>query len=111
MLFSGSDAVIFQFDIHDFTFQELRDNYYEYLRQIIALRKTLGEQYLIYVLAHKIDEIKSDRLESLKRTVQDGISAFVTDHFPEIPVSIHFTSLREPFLNPTYDIVRNIVIK
>ena len=110
-LFQGSDIVIFQFDITDLEFEELKQDYIDYLMQLLSIREQLGEEYEIVVFCHKIDLIKREELKEVKNKIKNIILNAITDQYGyHHGISIFFTSVKSFHADSTHNLLRKIVL-
>ncbi len=110
-LFQGSDIVIFQFDVTDFEYEELKQDYLNYLMQLMMIREQLEEDYEIIVFCHKIDLIKREDLKEIKNKIKNIILKAITDQFGyHTNTSIFFTSIKSFHADYTHNLLSKIVL-
>ena len=109
-LFRGSDAIIYQFDVSDLDDEERKGEYLDYLIQLIKIKHEVEEQYDIFILCHKIDLIKENKLESTKEEMINLITNTVMKEFgDDCGIIIRFTSLKPVFTEYTHELLERIV--
>lgn len=109
-LFSGSDAIIYQFDVSDLNVEERKKEYLDYLIQLIKIKKEVDEDFDIFILCHKIDLIKENKLETTKEDIINMIINKVMKEFgDDCGIIIRFTSLHANFTEYTHELLERII--
>jgi GTPase SAR1 family protein len=110
-LFIGADIVIFMFDVTQFNGSELlRLEFMNYLKEIIARREVLEENYEIHVFVHKIDLVERDQQDKIKTEISGHIFSVLKEKFSsDAQIKIHFTSLNPVLVDETYALLKKII--
>ncbi|MHA1728999.1 MAG: ADP-ribosylation factor-like protein [Promethearchaeota archaeon] len=113
VLFQGTDSVIFMFDVSQYLESLIvKEEFTQYLLEIISSREIGEERYNIFVLVHKMDMIEDDLVDEIAEDIEKAIMNSIINKFGNNQnVRIYFTSLFPEPIEKTRRALEEIVLK